>query len=352
MRTNSSTLLLALAAAGVALLVVGVLALAGVFSQEGQSPAPTALARGAPASADLVDRVGESLVSIVYRRAQRPGTVSGFLLDRKGTVVTAASALAGARIVGIRAEGADGTIAAQLQATDRASGVAVLKIARDDARDIRPIAIVDPDSVRAGEAVLAMGAPFALDGVVASGVVSALDREAILPDGTRVDGALATDAEVRRGNLGGPLIDPSGKAIGLLLVGARRGGGFATPIDAVVNVATAAGKGLHPRSPSLGMSTVGVDPGLAATLGLKVEHGLLVRRLAHGGPAARAGIHAARPDGSRGDVIVAIAGKQVRRPEDAAAAVAGDRPGQAVLIELARGGHQLTIHLRLGRAGP
>src|SRR4051812_27035448 len=130
MRPRSHTLLLALAAAGVALLVVGVLALVGVFNQGGESPPPAALARGAPSSADLVDRVGESLVSIVFRRGRRVDTAAGFLLDRQGTIVTAASVLTGARVVGIRAEGANGTIAAGLQARDRASGVAVLKIAR------------------------------------------------------------------------------------------------------------------------------------------------------------------------------------------------------------------------------
>jgi S1-C subfamily serine protease len=342
MRPRSHTLLLALAAAGVALLVIGVLALAGVFNQEGQPPPPVALARGAPSSADLVDRVGESLVSVVFRRGGEVHTAAGFLLDRQGTVVTAASPLTGARVMGIRAEGASGTIAAGLQLRDRDSGVAILKIARDDARDIRPIGVAAPDSVRAGEAVLAIGAPFALNGVVSSGVVSALDREAVLPGGARVDGTLATDSEVRAGNLGGPLIDPSGKAIGLLL---------AEGMDAVEAVANEAAKSVHVRSPSLGLSTVAVDfdPGVPASLGLKVEHGLLVRRVVAGGPAARAGIRAARPDGSHGDVIVAIAGRQVRRPADVEAAVAGYRPGRAVDVQLARGGRQLSLRLRLGR---
>src|SRR3954453_15454970 len=102
MRPRSHTLLLALAAAGVALLGVGVLALVGVFNQGGQPPPPAALARGAPSSADLVDRVGESLVSIVVVRGGRRDTATGMLLDRDGTVVTAAPALAGARVLGIR----------------------------------------------------------------------------------------------------------------------------------------------------------------------------------------------------------------------------------------------------------
>ncbi|MFN2616067.1 MAG: S1C family serine protease [Thermoleophilaceae bacterium] len=349
MRRLSSTLLLALAAAGVALLIVGVLAIAGVFSQEGESPAPAgALARGTPASEDLVDRVGESLVSIVVQRGRRVGTVSGFLFDSRGTIVTAASALAGGRVAGVRAEGTDGTIAVQLQGADRASGVAVLKIARDDARDIRPIGSADPDAVRTGEAVLALGAPFALDGVVTSGVVSALDREAVLPGGNRIDGALQTDAAVRHGNVGGPLIDSAGKAIGLLL-GRAGVGGVAAPIDAVAAVAAAAGKGSRLRSPSLGLGSRSVDPGLAATLGLDVEHGLLVTRVAPGGPAERAGIRAARPDGTRGDVLVTVAGRQVRRPGDAAAAIARRRPGAMVSIELARGRRQLSVRLRLGR---
>src|SRR5919204_4765550 len=135
MRLRSHVLLLTVAAGGVALLVVGMLALLGVFSEEGRSPAPTALARGGPSTADLVDRVGESLVSVVLRRGPRVDTVTGFLLDRQGTIATAASTLEGARLVGIRAEGANGPIAAGLQARDTAGGIALLKIARDDARD-------------------------------------------------------------------------------------------------------------------------------------------------------------------------------------------------------------------------
>src|SRR5919198_1532681 len=161
MPERSRLLQLGLAAGAVALVVVGVLALLGVFNEQGQSPAPSALARGAPSTADLVDRVGESMVSIVFRRHSSVDTAPGFLLDRQGTIVTASPALAGARVLGIRAEGANGTIAATLAARDRTLGVALLKIARDDARDIRPIRVADPDSTREGEAVVGGGGTFA-----------------------------------------------------------------------------------------------------------------------------------------------------------------------------------------------
>src|SRR5204863_8558870 len=120
------------------------------------------------------------------------------------------------------------------------------------------------------------------------------------------------------------------------------GGGFALPMNGVQAVAAMAAKGQRIGTSSLGISTVSVDfdPGLAAALGLKVEHGLLVRRVFPGGSAARAGIRAAQPDGSHGDVITAIAGKQVRRPTDAQAAIAGYRRGRSVRLELARGGRQ------------
>ena len=343
-----SLLATAAIAAGIALVVAAALALAGALDENGSPPPPGAVAQGGADTGRVVDRVREGL-ALVTAGGSRAGSGTGFMIDTSGHILTTRDLVARARRIEVRAEGANGPIRAELVGSDPSTDLALLKISRDDARALLPLRLrSDDENVRVGEPVVAVGTPFGLGGTVTAGVVSALDRELVEPGSVRIDGAIQTDAATGPGNAGGPLVDGSGNVIGLNLPG-RGGAGFGVPIDTVKQVTdTIESQGsIHP--PYLGMATVPLTPGLAELLGLDVEHGLLVRSVAPGGPADRAGLRGARPGNPAGDVVVAIAGQAPREPRDAVRAVLRRKPGQTVEVQVLRGRRKLSLRLTLGR---
>jgi S1-C subfamily serine protease len=335
-------------AAGVALVVAAALALVGALDENGSPPPPGASAQGGADTGRLVDRVRQGLVLVTAARSRGGGSGSGFMIDSSGLILTSAHLVAGARRVAVSAEGAAGPIRAELEGADPASDIALLKIPRDDARAMEPLRLSDDESVSVGEPVVAVGTPFGLGGTVTAGVVSALDQELVTPTGVTIDGAIQTDAATGPGNTGGPLVDGGGRVIGMSVQG-RTGVGFAVPVDTVREVAKTIESEGSIETPYLGMATAPLTPGLAELLGLDVEHGLLVRSVAPGGPADRAGLRGSRPGRPASDVVVAVDGQAVREPRDAQRAVLDRRPGDKVEIQLMRGRRKLRRVLTLGR---
>jgi len=336
-----SLLATAAVAAGIALVVAAALALAGALDENGSPPPPGASAQGGAVSGRAVDRVRGGMALVT---ASRGGSGSGFMIDTAGFILTARHLVREAGAISVRAEGASGPIRAELVGSDPSTDIAVLKIPRDDARALQPLRLAsEGNDARLGEAVVAVGTPFGLGGMITAGVVSALDQKV-----GAIDGVIATDAETGAGNAGGPLVAGSGDVVGLNLRG-RRSTGFAVPADTVRDVAERIETNGDLRVPYLGMATATLTPGLAELLGLDVEHGLLVRSVAPGGPADRAGLRGARRGRPAGDVVTAVDGKAVREPRDAQRAVSDRRPGQQVVVLAVRGRKKLRLRLRLGR---
>lgn len=338
---------LAAVAAAIAVVVWAALALAGALDDNGQPPPPAEAQQNAN-SPRVLDRVRAGLVQIAARGRGGGRSGTGFMIDREGFLLTNRHLVAGASSIGIHAEGADGATDAELVGTDPATDLALLKIPRDDARNLEPLRLGDDTNVHVGEPVMAVGAPFALDGEVTSGVVSARYRQLVAPGGRALDGALETDAGVGPGNAGGPLVDAGGTVIGVNIPAVRPGrAGFAVPIGTAQQVVAAIKDRGDLNPPSIGVATAPLSPGLAQLLGLTIEHGLLVRSVAPGGPAARAGIRPARPGRPAGDVLVGVDGEPVREPRDVEAALLDRKAGQRVAVELARGSRRLRLRLTL-----
>jgi S1-C subfamily serine protease len=295
-----------------------------------------------------VDRVRPGLVLVTATGGQGGASGSGFMIDRDGYILTSREVVARGRTVAVRAEGADGPIRAELVGADPAADIALLKIPRDDARALEPLRLADDHSVRVGEPVVAVGVPFGLGGTITAGVVSALDQELVTSGGLTIDGVIQTDAATGPGNAGGPLVDGGGNVIGVNTHGRSRDG-FAVPIDTVREVAETLERDGRVRAPYIGMASVPLTPGLAELLGLRVEHGLLVRSVAPGGPADRAGVRGARPGQPTGDVVVAVDRQAVREPRDAVRTVLDRRPGERIELQVVRGGRRLRLELTLGR---
>lgn len=120
---------------------------------------------------------------------------------------------------------------------DPGTDLALLKIEpADRGRRLNPLRLADSDAVRVGDAAIVIGNPFGLERTLTAGVVSATGRRIDAPNGSKISGAVQTDAPINPGNSGGPLLDAAGRVIGVMAQSRGDGIGFAVPVDTVKRV--------------------------------------------------------------------------------------------------------------------
>jgi putative serine protease PepD len=202
----------------------------------------------------------------------------------------------------------------------------------------------DSDSVRVGDTAIAIGYPLGLDRTATAGIVSGLGREIRAPNGFTIDEVIQTDAPINPGNSGGPLIDASGRVIGVNSQIATAGSqgnvgiGFAVPSNTVREIVPKLKGGQSIERPYLGVETAPALNGRGAS----------VRRVTPGGPAEKAGIRGSSSLLSDdGDVIVQVEGRGVTEPDDVAQAIEGKRPGDRVTVTVLRDGDEREIEVTL-----
>jgi len=194
---------------------------------------------GARASVVYVETLGVARARSGQRFAVPRGAGSGIIWDRLGHVVTNHHVVAGA--AGARVQLADGrAYDARLVGASPDHDLAVLQIGIGSDRP-PPIPVGEAVDLRVGQAVYAIGNPFGLDWTLTTGVISALGRTIPSESGRPIQGLIQTDAAINPGNSGGPLIDSSGRLIGVNTAiyspsGANAGIGFAVPVDMVNQV--------------------------------------------------------------------------------------------------------------------
>ena len=313
-------------------------------------------------------------VVTIYANLGIDGTAqgSGFVVDRDGVILTNAHVITNAaeartNVQGAQAvyiEFADGErIGGRVVGWDLFSDVGVIRVRPADHR-LEPVPLGDSAKVVVGEPVAAIGSPFGKQSSLTVGVVSATGRsiDSLAAGGFAVSNAIQTDAQINRGNSGGPLFDAGGRVIGInaqieSTSGTNEGVGFAIPIDLArrsLDQLLRAGK---VRYAYIGVSTQDVTPGIAQEFGLGADRGALVTRVEDGSPAALAGLHG----GSRteafngldvtlgGDLIVAIGGTKVDDADDVSRLVTTTlEPGQTVTFTVLRGKRRISIPVTLG----
>ncbi len=313
-------------------------------------------------------------VVTIYANLGIDGTAqgSGFVVDRDGVILTNAHVITNAaeartNVQGAQAvyiEFADGErIGGRVVGWDLFSDVGVIRVRPADHR-LEPVPLGDSAKVVVGEPVAAIGSPFGKQSSLTVGVVSATGRsiDSLAAGGFAVSNAIQTDAQINRGNSGGPLFDAGGRVIGInaqieSTSGTNEGVGFAIPIDLArrsLDQLLRAGK---VRYAYIGVSTQDVTPGIAQEFGLGADRGALVTRVEDGSPAALAGLHG----GSRteafngldvtlgGDLIVAIGGTKVDNADDVSRLVTTTlEPGQTVTFTVLRGKRRISIPVTLG----
>ena len=282
------------------------------------------------------------------------GSGSGFVWDNAGHIVTNFHVVQ--RAAGAKVALADhGTYDAELRGVSPQHDVAVLRI-KAPASKLPPIRIGTSHDLRVGQKVFAIGNPFGLDQTLTTGIVSALGRTIQSPTGQPIDEVIQTDAAINPGNSGGPLIDSSGRLIGVNTAifspsGSNAGIGFAVPVDTVKRVVEEIIATGRYSQPVLG---VNLNDQLNQLLTRRAGvQGVVVLGVAPGGGAARAGLRPATQDADGGvelgDVIQKVAGRPVRAPGDIYSALQKHRPGDEVELEILRDGKTETVKVSLGR---
>jgi serine protease Do len=275
---------------------------------------------------------------------------SGFVVSSDGYILTNNHVVDGASEVRVRLLDRR-EFKAKVIGRDPNTDVAVIKI---EATRLTPAPLGDSDGSRVGAWVLAVGNPLGenLTFTVTQGIVSAKGRALGLPGQTQqtIQDFIQTDAAINPGNSGGPLVNTRGEVIGINSAiesptGYNAGYGFAVPINLARAVMDQIVKTGHVQRVALGIQVRDASADDAAYVGLKDIGGVLVSAFADDNSAAKkAGMQ-------EGDVIVAVDGKPVAYVAQLQELIAFRKPGDVVMIEVARkGGQHATVKVPLQRA--
>jgi serine protease Do len=265
----------------------------------------------------------------VPREQESQSLGSGFIMSADGYIMTNAHVVDHADKITVRLTDKR-EFSAKVIGADKRTDVALLKI---EASGLPKVTIGDPNKLKVGEWVLAIGSPFGFDSSVTAGIVSAKGRS--LPQDNFVP-FIQTDVAINPGNSGGPLFNMSGEVVGINSQIYTRSGGsmglsFAIPIDVaaqVVDQLRSSGKVTRGR---IGVTIQELTRELADSFGLAKPNGALISSVEKGAAADKAGIEVS-------DVILKFDGKLVNSSSDLPRIVAATKPGSTVNVELWRKG--------------
>ena len=331
------------------------------------TPIPVDIVAEANAEEQLIisiyARVSPSVVFINVINESDPlenGSGSGMVYDTRGYILTNNHVVAqGNKIMVTLAD--ETSVAASVVGSDAGSDLAVLKI-EVPAALLHPVELGESKYLRVGQRALAIGNPFGLERTVTTGVISSLRRTLDRQDsGFRIAQLIQTDAAINPGNSGGPLLDSSGKVIGINTAifsrtGTSSGVGLAVPVDTIRKVVPkliATGRYAHPW---LGITGQTITQEIKDNLQLPVDKGVLIFNVEPGGPADKAGVQGGdrevKIDGlpilTGGDILTSVQGSSVKKFDDLINFLASETEvGDVISLKLLRGGQEREVNIRL-----
>ncbi|GAA2072435.1 hypothetical protein GCM10009801_25050 [Streptomyces albiaxialis] len=289
------------------------------------------------------------------------GTGTGFVLDRRGHILTNEHVVDSARngdTVQVRFHGGQ-SARGEVVGKDSGYDLAVVKVS--GISGLKPLPLGNSDSVRVGDPVVAIGSPFDLDGTVTTGIISAT-RRPITAGGaesgseTSYVDALQTDAPINPGNSGGPLVDTKGRVVGINSAlkpadagsripegtgGGSIGLGFAIPVNQARRVAEELINDGRATHPVIGITVDMEYEGDGARIGDPDSGEKAVTR---DGPADKAGL-------KEGDVVTEADGTPVHGGEELIVRIRSHRPGDKLALTVRRDGDTREVKVTLGSAG-
>ncbi|HEX2779674.1 MAG TPA: trypsin-like peptidase domain-containing protein [Gemmatimonadaceae bacterium] len=296
---------------------------------------------------EIIIRVARAITPAVVSVVQPGiGSGSGVIIRGDGVILTNAHVVGNANTVEVGL--ADGRRAqGRVLGRDARVDIAVVRVALDG---LPTAPLGNSDQLEVGQTAIAIGNPIGLDRTVTTGIVSAVNRS---PRGFELGGLIQTDAAINPGNSGGPLLDSSGRVIGInsAILQGTTGLGFAIPINLAQDIATQVLSTGRVVRAYLGIVPAELSPEIADRFNLPVREGVIVRAVGAGTPAARAGLQPA-------DIITSIDGTAIPTAGELFRVLRARRPGDTVRIALVRLDAQgrvagrPTISVRLAEAPP
>ncbi len=297
-----------------------------------------------------------------FQVVPQEGMGSGFIISEDGYILTNNHVVEGAQSIIVRLSNGE-EYTADLVGTDQMTDLAVLHIPDLEIPSEWVAPLGDSESIQVGQRAIAIGNPFGLDSTVTVGVISALDRP-VSTEETSFENMIQTDASINPGNSGGPLIDSSGKVIGINTVilsrsGGSHGIGFAIPVNAAKKVLDDLIQFGRVRRPSLGFNGITVYSNLAEALDLSVNYGVLVQDVQTGSGASEAGLRSGinlvyLRDRFRqysfygdGDIIIEFEGEKVTELSRLAERIHRLEIGTEVTLVVLRDGEQIELSMVL-----
>jgi serine protease Do len=281
-----------------------------------------------------------------YRVPQR-GQGSGIIVDKEGHILTNNHVVRD--VDKIKVQLADKRqFDAEVVGTDEKSDVAIIKIKGRVPKDLPVASLGDSDTLKVGDWVLAIGAPFGLAQTVTAGIISAVGRANVgIAD---YEDFIQTDAAINPGNSGGPLVNMRGEVIGINTaiatpIGQFAGVGFAIPINMAKTMMPTLMKGESVTRGYLGVIIQDISEELADQFKLADARGALVAQVNKDSPAEKAGL-------KTGDVIIQYRGKSVADTRELRNAVAATAPGTNAELVVVRDGKEKTFTVTIGKLTP
>ena len=265
---------------------------------------------------------------------------SGFIIDKKGIVITNNHVIQDADDIIVRVNG-DQEFKAKVLGADPLMDIAVLQLETNE--KFIPVAFGDSDKARIGDWVIAIGNPFGLGGTVTAGIISARNRSIGL---SRYEDFIQTDASINSGNSGGPLFDMEGNVIGINTAILGRNGsigiGFSIPSNSAQIVINQLIEFGETKRGWLGVRIQDVSKEIAEVEKLDKPRGALVASVAQNSPSEKAGIKA-------GDIILEFNGERINQMNELPAIVARTQVGKNVEVKIWRNKKEIIKNVILGR---
>ncbi|HEX8072608.1 MAG TPA: trypsin-like peptidase domain-containing protein [Pyrinomonadaceae bacterium] len=282
---------------------------------------------------------------------ERTGSGSGSVIDAQGHILTNYHVIEGAQKLTV-SFGGDKSYPARVVGSDPDTDLAVIQV-NAPGEQLTVVPFGDSDRLVVGQKVLAIGNPFGLSRTLSTGVISGLQRPIRARNGRQIEGAIQTDASINPGNSGGPLLDSSGRMIGinsqiLSPAGGSVGVGFAVPVSIAKRVVPQLVKNGAVVRPKLGISSYDVSN---LQVRLPVSEGVMIYQADPQGSAAAAGLRGVQQgaDGDLllGDIITAIDGEKVANKDDLFRVLDKHLIGDTVQVDILRNGRRTTVPVRL-----
>lgn len=297
---------------------------------------------------------------------QEGGSGSGSIIDSRGYVVTNVHVIEDAYKIYISLS--DGTqYEGSVVGIDEASDIAVIKFDPPKDVELKTIPFGESDNLKVGQKVLAIGNPFGFERTLTTGIVSGLGRPIKNSNNVIIRDMIQTDTAINPGNSGGPLLDTTGRMIGINTMiystsGSSAGIGFAVPINTAKRVVSDLIQYGKVRRGAIDGVLVQLTNSISNYANLPVSQGLLVSELSNNSFAKQTGLKAgteAVQYGSRynsttiylgGDVIIAIDGVSVTSLADYYSLLESKKPGDSVTLTIIRNRKQQDITIKLDEA--